>query len=295
MRLRDWPGFTWKDSSLGIASKHLGMNIRKKLKELACNATRAVQNNPDIKKAAENVAEKVAGKLAKTLHQVTVKEKAARSAPDNEQSNDVGVATKLFKKIPPIPIEVSEARLNQLASDAIADDKRIESLKIQCRQDRLAFTGTLRVAGLALNFTTQLALQSCELSPTRKVITLRRLDDVSIGGTSVLTSFMAHVVKIVICGFFGVDLAAISLGGIRGPAINKDLITADLEAMGAMDAIMKGLREKIRQGIELLPGGSLVKIALKPMLDGAGPLLLSKLHLQKVTIADKRIRGEVML
>jgi hypothetical protein len=70
---------------------------------------------------------------------------------------------------------------------------------------------------------------------------------------------------------------------------------AEQDREDAVDAIMKGLRAKIRQGIELLPGGPLVKIAVDPMLDAAGPLLLSKLHLQNVAITDKGIRGEVVL
>ena len=278
-------------------------NLSAMAKAAAEKLAKTVQNNPGLKKAAERIkgaatesAVEAVTNMARTLHQAASGSKAAQPVSrDTEQPAAADLAGKLFKKLPPIPVEVSEAHLNQLAGDAITDDSRIESLKIKCSRDRLAVTGTLRVVAMSFNFTTQLSLQSCELSPTRKAITLRRLDDVAIGGKGMFASFMAHVVKVVICGFFGVDLAAISLGGIEGLAINKDLITADLEAMGAVDAIMKGLREKIRQGIELLPGGPLVKIAVEPMLDAAGPLLLSKLHLQNVAITDNGIRGEMVL
>lgn len=273
------------------------MNFRKKLKTFADNAKRVVESTPGIKEAAESIAEKIAGKIDETLHRsASGRKKAARSTRrDSEQPTAAGMAAKLFKNIPPIPIEVSEARLNQLARDAIVDDSRIESLKIHCQRDCITVSGTLRLAGVALNFTTRLALHSCELSPSRKVITLRRLDDIVIGGTGMLASFMAHVAKIVICGFFGVDLAAISLGGINGLTINKDLITADLEAMGAVEGIVKSLREKLRQRIELLPIWPLVKIVVEPILDGAGPLLLSRLHLQKVAVTDRGIQGSIVL
>lgn len=269
------------------------MNFRKKLKGLADDVTRVVQNNPSIKRATKTIVDKVAGNISKILDQgPSGRENASR---DSEQPIGESMATSLFTKIPAIPIEVSEAHLNQLARKAISDDKRIESLQIQCRQDRLTFIGALRLAGLSLNFTTQLSLQNCELSPTRKVITLRRLDDIAIGGNGMLASFMAHVVKIVVCGLFGVDLASVSLNGIKGLTINKDLITADLEAMGAVDAILAGLRGKISQNIELLPAGRLVKIAVESMVGAAGPLLLSKLHLQNVAVTDTGIKAEVLL
>ena len=273
------------------------MNFRKKLKGLADSATRAVQNNPVIKKAVENIAEEVAGRISDSLGEgKSGRGNATRSANrDRKKLTDKNIATRLFTKLPPIPIEVSEAHLNQLAGKSITDDGRIESLRIQCQQDRLTFAGTLCIAVLSLNFSTQVSLQSCELSPTRKVLTFRRLDNIAIGGNGMLASFMAHVVEIVVCGLFGVDIASISLKDITGLSINKDLITADLEAMGVVEAILLGLRGKIRQRIEILPGGRLVKIAVESMLDAAGASLLSKLHLQNVAIVDAGIKAEVLL
>ena len=279
-------------------------NLREIAKAAADKLAQAVEKNPGLKKVAERIqtavketAVETATNMATSLHRATSRRdnNAGTAAPDSEQPAFADRAKNLFKKLPPIPIEVSEAQLNELAADAIADDSRIKSLNIKCRQDRLTVTGTLRLIGLPFNFTTQLSLESCELSPRRKVITLRRLDDIAISGKGMLASFMAYVVKIVICGLFGVDLAAISLKGIKGLTINKELITADLEAMGVVDAILTGLREKIRQRIELLPGGPLVRIAVEPMLTATGPLLLSKLHLQNVATADKGINGEVVL
>ena len=278
-------------------------NLSAMAKAAAEKLAKTVQNNPGLKKAAERIkgaatesAVEAVTNMARTLHQAASGSKAARPvSPDTDQPTAAGMATSLFKKLPPIRREVSEAQLNQLAAKAITDDGRIKSLRVQCQQDRLTVRGTFSLAGLPLNFTTTLSLQSCELTPTRKVITLRRLDDIALGGDGILASFMAHIVKVIICGLFGVDLAAISLKRIKGLTISKDIITADLEAMGAVDIITTKLREEIRRHIELLPGGPLVKIAVEPMLDAAGPLLLSKLHLQNVAITDNGIRGEMVL
>ena len=123
-------------------------NALEKAKGFAGMLSQAVQNNPGLKKAAEQIksAVEVAKNLARTLHQAASgRDKAARPAsPDTEQPTAAGMANNLSKKLPPIPIEVSEARLNQLASDAIADDSRIESLKIECSQDRLSSAKTAR-------------------------------------------------------------------------------------------------------------------------------------------------------
>jgi hypothetical protein len=270
-------------------------NLRKMAKAAADKLAQAVETNPHLKKAAERLkgtAVEAAANIATSVRQATSGTRTA--APDAEKPTIGGMATT-FQKLPPISIEASEAQLNLLVAKAIADDSRIESLKIQCQQDRLTVSGTLSLVGVTLNFTTQLALQSCELSPSRKVITLRRLDNIALGGDGMLASFMAHIVKIVICGLFGVDLAAISLKSVKGLTINKALITADLEAMGAVDAILTGLRQKIRHGIELLPVGQLVKMGIEPMLAMAGPLLLGKLHLQNVAISDKGVQGEILL
>ena len=245
-------------------------NFLAKATAAAGKIAKAVENNPDLKKVAGQVKDAVVQK-------------------------GMDRAKILLANLPPIPLAVPEARLNQLAANAITDDRRIKSIEIQCRQDRLTISGTLRLVGLPLNFNTKLSLQSCELTPNRKVITLRRLDDISLGGDTMLASFMAHIVKIVICGLFSVDLGAISLKGIKGLTINKDLITADLEAMGAVEIIMTGLREKLREGIELLPVSSPIKMVIKPTLEMAGPLLLGKLHLQNVTVTDKGIQGEIVL
>ena len=270
-------------------------NLRKMAKAAADKLAQAVDTNPDLKKVAERLkgtAVEAASNIATSVRQAISGTRTA--APDAEKPTIGGMATT-FQKLPPISIEASEAQLNLLVAKAIADDSRIESLKIQCRQDRLTVSGTLSLVGVTLNFTTQLALQSCELSPSRKVITLRRLDNIALGGDGMLASFMAHIVKIVICGLFGVDLAAISLKSVKGLTINKALITADLEAMGAVDAILTGLRQKIRHGIELLPVGQLVKMGIEPILAMAGPLLLGKLHLQNVAISDKGVQGEILL
>ena len=291
-------------------------------------AKAAVENNPDLQKAladaktaaapaiqnaietAKTKATEAAQNFAQTLQQPKPEagNSEASDTPETPKASFSDKAKDLFGKLPPlskpdlgsfklppIPLTVTEDKLNQLATKAIADDSRIKSLNIQCRENCLVVTGTLELMGLPLNFTTQLALESCELSPSRKVIILRRLDNMALGGDTMLAGFMAHLVKILVCGLFGVDLGAISLKNITGLTISKNLITADLEAMGAMDAIMTGVRERIAQGIDLLPINSLAKMAAKPLLDMAGNSLLDKLHLQNVTITDKGIKGEFVL
>lgn len=293
-------------------------NLLNKAKAAADQLTQVVKDNPDLQKALadaktavvpaiQNVIETAKTKateapknFAQTLQQP--KPEAGNSeAPDileTPKAKDLfGKLSPIGKpdlssfKLPPIPLRVTEVKLNQLATKAIVDDSRIKSLNIQCRENCLVVTGTLELMALPLNFTTQLALESCELSPSRKVIILRRLDNIALGGDMMLAGFMAHLFKILVCGLFGVDLGAISLKNITGLTISKNLITADLEAMGAIDAIMTGVRENIAQ----LSINPLAKMAAKPLLDMAGNSLLDKLHLQNIAITDKGIKGEFVL
>jgi hypothetical protein len=254
---------------------------------------------PAIESAFANAKTKAADAMS-TIGE-NLKERQASIADGTLKANVTDKAKEIFDKLPPIPetfkfpLVVTEEQLNQLATKAITDDSRIKSLNIQCRQDRLIVSGTFNIMSMPLNFSTELSLESCELSPARKVIVLRRHDAMSLGGESMLSSFMAHIVKIIICGLFGVDLGAISLKRIQGVSIDKTLITADIEAMGAMDSIMTGLRQKARQGIGLPSVNPLIKITLSAILDSAENKLLEKLHLQNVVITDKGMQAEVVL
>ena len=129
---------------------------------------------------------------------------AAQNAPSKAQE-----AMDFIKKNMPktIPLSVSEAQLNQMVKKAIADDSRIKSLTLSCEENVLAVEASIQMVGsLAITAKTRLALEHCELSPTRKTITMRRLDQTELGGTGAASSLLAHVVKLVVCGLFGVDI-----------------------------------------------------------------------------------------
>lgn len=283
--------------------KSLLSKAAEKAKEALANSE-ALQSALDQAKAAATPAlENAKTKAAEAFTSLGETLKDQQATLTESTNSLTGKAKELLNKLPdpadiklpPLPLEVSEAKLNTLAANAITDDSRIKTLNIRCQPDIITVSGSLALVGLPLTFSTRLALESCELNPARKVIVLRRLDNMTLGSDNMLAGFMAHIVKILICGLFGADLGAISLKNIQGLTISKSLITADLEAMGAMAAINNGLRTKISQGVELLPAGPLAKIILKPVLDLAGNALLGKLHLRNVAVAEGSVKGEVVL
>lgn len=225
-----------------------------------------------------------AKKAAKTTLKVTTEavKSASENAPDKTKE-----ALEFFKKNIPktIPLSVSEAQLNQMVTKAIADDSRIKSLTLTCEENILTIQASIQVTGgLIMTAKTRLALEHCELSPVHKVIIMRRLDQTELGGTGVASSLLAHVVKLVICGLFGVDIGAFSLKSINGLTITKEHISADLAAMGAVEAINGAIETKINVLLRDTPINPMLKMVVTPLL----PTLVQKL-MDKIVIHDLKV------
>ena len=149
--------------------------------------------------------------------------------------------------------------------------------------------------GLTFNAKTRLALEHCELSPTSKVITMRRLDQTELGGIGVASSLLAQVVKLVVCGLFGVDIGAFSLKNINGVAIEKELITADLIAMGATDAINNAIDNKINILLNSIPINPLLKMLVSPVLPTLAKKLIDNIVIEDLKVAKTGITGVLKL
>ena len=218
---------------------------------------------------------------------------AAQNAPSKAQE-----AMDFIKKNMPktIPLSVSEAQLNQMVKKAIADDSRIKSLTLSCEENVLAVEASIQMVGsLAITAKTRLALEHCELSPTRKTITMRRLDQTELGGTGAASSLLAHVVKLVVCGLFGVDIGAFSLKNINGLTIDKSLITADLAAMGATEAINNSITNKINVLLNNAPISPVLKMVVSPLLPALAQKLIDKIIIENLNVAKTGITGTLRL
>ncbi len=222
--------------------------------------------------------------------------KAAKEAAENAPSKAQEAIDFVKQNMPKtIPLSVSEAQINQMVTKVIADDSRIKSLTLSCEEDVLAVEASIQVVGLAITAKTRLALEHCELSSAHKVITMRRLDQTELGGTGVASSLLAHVVKLVICGLFGVDIGAFSLKNINGLTIDKELITADLAAMGATDAINNAITNKINVLLNSTPINPLLKLAVTPFLPTLTQKLIDKIVIEDLKVATTGITGVLRL
>ncbi len=236
-------------------------------------------------------AKKAAQKALETTTEAATT--AAENAPSKAQK-----AMDFIKQNMPktIPLSVSEAQLNQMVKKAIADDSRIKSLTLSCEENVLAVEASIQMVGsLAITAKTRLALEHCELSPTRKIITMRRLDQTELGGTGAASSLLAHVVKLVICGLFGVDIGAFSLKNINGLTIDKSLITADLAAMGATEAINDAINNKINVLLNNAPINPLLKKLVSPLLPTLAQKLIDKIIIEDLKVAKTGITGTLRL
>ena len=218
---------------------------------------------------------------------------AAENAPSKAQE-----AIDFIKQNMPktIPLSVSETQLNQMVKKSIADDSRIKSLALTCEENVLAVETSIQMVGsLTITTKTRLALEHCELSPTRKMLTMRRLDQTELGGTGAASSLLAHVVKLVVCGLFGVDIGAFSLKNINGLTIDKSLITADLAAMGATEAINNSITNKINVLLNNAPINALLKIVVAPLLPTLVQKLIDKIIIEDLKVAKTGITGTLRL
>lgn len=189
------------------------------------------------------------------------------------------------------PLAVSETQLNNLAATlAQSDDNPIN---ITCQPGIIAINGKTRVAGMPIAYSTRLTLEACEISPTSKQITLRRLDNVDLGGNGFATALFARFVKVLVCGLFGIDLARFALQGAAGIRVEKDLITADLDAMGATHAIVEVIKARLPDA--LVPLLDSVSATLAPRLGVAGNALLARIGIEDIVVGEHEIRGKLRI
>lgn len=222
--------------------------------------------------------------------------KAAKEVAENAPSKTQETIEFIKQNIPKtIPLNVPEAQLNQMVKQAITDDSRIKNLALSCEENVLIVASSIEGVGLTFNIKTKLALEHCELSPTSKVITMRRLDQTELGGTGIASSLLAHVVKLVVCGLFGVDIGAFSLKNINGVTIEKELITADLIAMGATEAINNAINSKINLLLSNTPINPMLKMVVTPLLPTLAQKLMQNITIEKLKIAKNGITGVLKL
>lgn len=189
------------------------------------------------------------------------------------------------------PLAVSEIQLNSLAVTlAQSDDAPIN---IGCQPGVIVIDGKTRIAGMQLTYSTRLALEACEISPSRKQLILRRLDNVDLGGNNLATALFARVIKTLLCGLFGIDPARFALKGIAGVRVEKDIITADFDAMGATEAILAAL--KARLPIALVPLLETVSATLAPGLSVAGNSLLAHIGIEDIAVGMGEITGKLQI
>ena len=189
------------------------------------------------------------------------------------------------------PLEVSEAQLNRLAATLTAEGDT--TVNLTCLPGAITLAGETRAAGLPLTYSTRFALEACEISPTRKVLTLRRLDAIDLGGNSLATALYARIVKTLICGLFGIDPARLALRGVAGVTVEKDLITADLDAMGATDIILEAIKEKLPPAV--VPLLEEFGVIFAPGLGKAGNALLSRIGIDDIAIGEGGITGKLRI
>ena len=249
----------------------------------------------DKAKEATQKALKTTKNAAQTALKATTE--AAKTAAENTPNKAQEALDFVKQNIPKtIPLSVTEAQLNQMVTKSIADDSRIKSLTLTCEENILAVEASIQLAGsLAITAKTRLALEHCELSPTRKVITMRRLDQTELGGTGVASSLLAHVVKLVICGLFGVDIGAFSLKSINGLTIDKERISADLSAMGATDAINNAINNKINVLLSNTPINPMLKMVVAPLLPTLAQKLIDKIVIDDLKVDKAGITGILQL
>ena len=153
---------------------------------------------------------------------------------DNLKKGAIEAALKAFDGY---TLSVTETQLNSLAATLARSGET--PISITCKPGAITIGGEAKVAVVPLTYSTRLALEACEISPTRKVLTLRRLDNVDLGGNSLTTALYARVVKTLLCGLFGIDPTRFALKDVTGVSVVNDLITADLDAMGTTKSSSK--------------------------------------------------------
>lgn len=162
-------------------------------------------------------------------------------------------------------------------------------MNFACQPGVIVVAGQTRVAGLAIAYSTRLALEACEISPDRKQITLRRLDHVDLGGNGLAAALFARVIKVLLCGLFGIDRARLALKNNAGIRVDKDLITADLDAMDATGLIVETIKAKLPDALAPLLGSTIESLA--PGLGAAGNAFLEHIGIDDIAVELHQIKG----
>lgn len=207
-----------------------------------------------------------------------------------------------------ITLKLDSANMNALLQQAIAGQENITQASIVCEDGSLQLSASLLLAGTRMVYTTRLGLDDITLTPERRVISLRRLEPDNLSGSGPVSMLMAWFINAILCGLFGMDIAATSVRSLDGLVIEKNRVTADLDKLGLTDKIRQAASEKISitikdQAEQLLPNG-FKGIAARMALQAALPTLTEKaceLAMQRMqvvniqTTAADGLSGELML
>lgn len=207
-----------------------------------------------------------------------------------------------------ITLKLDSAKMNALLQKAIAGQENITQASIVCEDGSLQLFASLLLAGTRMVYTTRLGLDEIMLTPERHVISLRRLEPDNLSGSGPVSILMAWFINAILCGLFGMDIAASSVRSLDGLVIEKSRVTADLDKLGLTDKIRQSASEKISLTIkdraeQLLPNG-IKGIAARMALQTALPTLTEKaceLAMQRMQVVNIQITaadglsGELML
>ena len=207
---------------------------------------------------------------------------------DNLKKGAIEAALKAFDGY---AVSVSEAQLNSLAATLARSGE--PPITIICQPGAITIGGEAKVTVVPLTYSTRLALDSFEISPARKTLTLRRLDNIDLGGNNLVTALFARIVKVLLCGLFGIDPARFVSKKIAGISTEKVLITADLDVMGATEIILEAIKAKLPAAlIPLLDSAGEV---LAPRLGTAGNALMARIGLDDIVIEAGAISGKLRI
>lgn len=207
-----------------------------------------------------------------------------------------------------ITLKLDAAKMNALLQEAIAGQQNITQASIVCEDGSLQLSASLLLAGTRMVYTTRLGLNDITLTPDQRIISFRRLEPDNLSGSGPVSMLMAWFIKAIVCGLFGLDIAASSLSSLDGLVIEKNRVTADLDKLGLTARIQQAAAEKtaalVKEQAELrLPDG-FKGIAARLALQAALPTLMQKasaLALQRIQVTNLRITaaegltGDLML
>lgn len=202
-----------------------------------------------------------------------------------------------------IPLGITPERLSALLRDAVAGQPRIRQAGIVCLDGSFRMDVHLRVAGAELACTTRLGIDEITLSPQRRVIALRRLEQERVLGDSPLGAAAAWLLNALL-GPLGVDLPGIGLRLLDGVTADRTRIIVDLDHLGFGERMRVALAEAITQAVNARVPQGLAGAAARLGLQSALPAFAERTsaaaldHLQIGNIrisATQGLTGELML